>query len=355
MPDAPIAAPTAASNSTGDQGTLGASGAQAVSTQHLPRRQLGQPQSVVRRQPSRENVPIAAALPKLEPPAAPATVTPAAGAAADIPPVVDGSAPAATTEPATEPEKISAAEESKRLAHINRASQKLQAERRAFAQERQQHTQNLQRAQALEQHFQRGAQEAQADPLAFMQRTFGISPQAILDRVITEGAKPDATRAQEAAARQAAEFQAKIAGLESEMQRAAKENEQRRTAQETEQYKRSTIAPVVADAAKYPLLHAYCRGTGADAVNEVWNGIETRWRATNGKEILTPAQVADTFEKHLRSQRDLLTGANVAPARLTAPPRIDPAKATANGSQTQNRTGGVYASPQKSFKIRAKT
>src|ERR1700690_665480 len=355
MPDAPtIAATPNTTDSTGGQATPSASGVQAVPAQHLPRRALGQPPSIVRRQPSRENVPIVAAKPET-PAAAPATVATAAGATAEvlIPPAPAPPAPP-PAEPAAEPEELTAAEESKRLARINRADQKLQAERRAFAQECQQHTQGLQRAQALEQHFQGGAREAQADPLAFLQRTFGISPQSVLDRVIAEGAKPEATRAQETAARQAAELQAKIQGLESEMQRAAKENAQQRAAQQTEEYKRSTIAPVVADTAKYPLLHAYCRGTGIDPVNEVFSGIEVRWRATNGKEILTPETVADTFEKHLRSQRDLLTGANGAPAKLTSPPRIDPAKAT-NGSQTQNRAGGVYASPQKSFKIRAKT
>jgi hypothetical protein len=358
MPD-PVAAPqTATQPTSGDQPSTSQTPSNALPPSHVSRRTLGGPQRVIQRQPSKTNAPIA-------PTAAPATIAPkvgaaepaaepAVGAAETHSPASPGSSAdsAVPAEPAKPEEtKLTAAEESRRLARINRADQRLQAERRSFAQEKQQHAQAMQRAQALEQHYQTGHREAHADPLAFLQRTFGISPQSVLDRVISEGAKPEATRMQEASAQQAAQLQAQIKAIQEEQQRGQREFQAQKQAADLENYKRQSIAPVVADASKYALLHTYCKAQGLDPVNEVFAGIEARYRATGGKQTLQPSQVADILEKHLRSQRDLLSGVNVTPAKLTEPPRTAPAKA--NGAQTATRSA-AYAPPVKQFKIRAK-
>ncbi len=344
--------------------------ANAMPPTHVQRRTLGVPQRMIQRAPSRANAPVptvaasplptsaasatvpapttAAGLRPPEPTAAVGITEPAPSAATEVP-------DAAAAEP--EPEKITASEESRRIARINRAAQKLEGDRRAFAAERAAAAQATARIAVLEGHFRSAGAAAKADPLGFLQSTFGVAPQAVLDRIIAEGAKPEATRAQEAGAQQAAALQKKFDELQAEMQRSARENAQQKAARETDEYKRYAIAPTLAQADKYPLT---MRALGANAVNEVFALQEARYKVTQAEVaagrrdkpvLLTPSQAADMIEHHYRSQRDLLTGANVAPGKPAASTRIDPAKAKA-GSQTQS-TGG-YEPPQRSFTIRSK-
>lgn len=356
MPDAPAAAPNTP-NPTGDQPSPSATPSQALPPSHVSRRQLGQPQRVIARQPSKVNAPIAPA-PKVEPAKpADATVAPAAVAGpADTPRASDTPAAAAPEPDKAAEQQITAAEGAKRLARINRADQKLQADRRAFAQVQQQHAQSLQRAQQLEAHFRGAHQEVQADPLAFLQRTFGISPQAVLDRVIAEGAKPETTRAQEAQARELAEFRARQQEMDEWRKRQEQQSQQQLSAQQIAMHKATQIVPVLESAPdKYKLTLQEHGGQGA--VDQIFalqvarlNLIQQGKMPANSG--LTPQAAADMIEAHYQSLRDRLNGTNVAPAKLSAPPRSEPAKPS-NGSQTANRTGMPYA-PARSFSIRAK-
>ena len=283
---------------------------------------------------------------------------PAPGTVPAAAPVVDAGAPpaaAAPPEPSTPGEaapKLDAAEEAKRLARINRADAKLQAERRAFADQQRQHQGTVQRIAQIEQ----AARHAQTNPLGFLQQAFGVSPQAVLDSIIKEGAKPEATRAQEKAATEAAELRAKIAQLEQSVQTASQAQAEAATRQQVEAYKAQTIAPVLADASKYELTN---RVLGTNAANEIFALQHKRFQVTQAEvqagrrrapEILTPAQAADMIEKHLRSQRDLLSGTSVAPAQAPQPTaRIEPPAAKPSGSQTPNqaaRKGGFRAFPK---------
>ncbi len=338
----------------------------------MTRKMLGAPQRTYAVKPATHSPP-----PKVEatpPAAADATIvqpaTPPAGGQVSAPSTatepnrgsndsaaVDGRSadvPTATQDPA----KLDAAEEAKRLARITRADQKLQAERRTFAEERARHEQSLARVQTIE----KAAQLAKTNPLAFMQQAFGVAPQQILDSIITEGAKPEATRAQEKSASEAAELRAKLAEIEKTVQATAQAQNAERNARDVEAYKISAIVPILADATKYELTR---RALGDKAADEVFALQRNRYNVTAAEvaagrrrtpEVLSPAQAADMIERHFRSQRDLLTGASVDPAKppqttaRTEPPAVQP-----SGSQTQNqaaRTGGFRA-PPKPYKVRS--
>jgi len=300
------------------------------------RRTLGGNQRSHATRPSASNAP---------PPAKPATVVSAAADAPPPAPQVESSAAASSdSEPKAEPkepkEALSAAEEAKRLARISRAEkqsrEKILAERAELTKREQEMTSIRQEHQALRQHFQQARAQAHADPLQFLEQTFGIKAQTVIDRIIGESAKTEPQRLSEAADRRAKEAEQRVAALEEEHKRSRAQAQQESQAKQVADYKANAIAPVLKDD-KYALTN---KALGADAVNQVWALIDTHYALTakRGQAVLlTPAQAADIIEKHYQSQRDLLSGTTVAPAKLSATPTPSPAPAKANGQQTQGK------------------
>jgi hypothetical protein len=300
--------------------------------------------------------------PKDAPPAATtegATVPQADAGTNDHTPAATASTQESTTA-ATDPgaAKLTDAEESRRMARINRAEAKLQADRRAFADERAKHAGALSKVQLIEQ----ARELANKDPLRFMAEAFGVAPKAILDSIIAEGAKPEATKLEEKSGREAAELRAKIAELEKSVQTAAEAQKAEAARRDVAAYKSSAIVPVLADATKYELTR---RALGDKAADEVFDLQQKRFLITQDEvragrrqqpEVLSPAQAADLIEQHLRSQRDLLTGASVAPAKLTQPTaRKEPPPVSPSGSQTQNPagTGGKFRVAPKPYNVKS--
>ena len=301
----------------------------------------------INRVPSKAQQPVAPAAPPVAA-AAPVDAKAPAAPAIDAKPPEPAKVGDKPPEPAEKPPEaatLTAAEEARRLARINRAAQKLQEERAAFQQSTAQHQQSLARAKALEDHFAGAHREANADPLGFLARTFGINAQAVLDRVIAEGVKPEATRMQESAAAEAAALKAKIDGLEAEIRRGQQESQAQRDAREAHEYKAAAIAPTLADP-KYSLT---TRVLGARAADEVFSLQLAQFKLTG--EALTPAAAADRIEAHFRSQRDLLAGGNVNASESAAAARTEPPKSP--GPPTPTRPSFSTSVP-KSYKVRAK-
>jgi hypothetical protein len=271
-----------------------------------------------------------------------------------------------TDTPAAEPAKLDAAEEAKRLARINRADAKvaqerqtLATERQQFAQERQQHAAAL--AELAE--VRKLAPTIRQNPLEFLGR-FGVGPQQILDLIVADGAKPAATRSDEQTARLAVELNAKIAELQNSVQTSAEAQRQQALARDVEAYKTNAIVPVLADRAKYELTHRALGDKAADEVHALqsgrfqWSQQEVAAGRLRQPVVLTPAQAADEIEVYLRSQRDLLTGSNVAPGKAPQPTtRIEPPAAKPSGSQTPPTTtprAASWRAPPKAYTTTSK-
>lgn len=300
-------------------------------------------------------------------PAAASGADAAAGSPApDKPGGVPSAAPAAegaAADPPAEAAKLTEAEESKRLARINRADQKVAAERQqlahdrqTFAAERQHHAAALAELDQVRQLVPTVRQ----NPLAFLQK-FGVGPQQILDAIVADGAKPAATKVQEQLTSDAAEWRAKVAELEKSVQTAAETQRQQALAREVEAYKTSAILPVLADTAKYELTH---RVLGSKAADEVHALQQQRYLVTQSEvqqgrrqqpEVLSPAQAADLIEQHLRSQRDLLSGTTVEPAKAPqTTARTEPAPVKTSGSQTTKpATAGSWRHPPKPYQVKS--
>ena len=312
-----------------------------------------------------------AVAPAAAPPAPPTTKTeaetanPADGATPPAPITQDKPAEAAAeAKPAEEPkpsEKLTEAEEARRLARIHKAEAKLAADRQAFAREREAQANLAQRVQIIE----KAAAAAKQDPIGFLHRAFGIAPQAVLDAIIADGSKPEATKAAEKSASEAAELRAKLADIEKTVQDSEKARQQESHRQGVAAYKTSAIAPVLADKAKYELT---LRALGEQAaVDEVYALQAKRFALTSqevaaGKrqapDVLTPAQAADQIEAYLRSQRDLLTGTSVAPGKSSQPTaRTEPPAVQPSGSQTQKPAApsgnGIFKPTAKPYTVRA--
>lgn len=304
--------------------------------------------------------------PTVEPAAAqPATETSpsaAASPAAVAPSVADS---AAAPEPGTEPPKtdepkLTEAEEARRIARINRASQKLTEQQRAFAEERRQHAEGLRRVALIDQFAKQGAENPALIP-QLLHQAFGWAPQKVLDGYVAEGAKPEATRMQEESARQAQAQAEKIAALEKQVQDAVRLQQEQKIADDVRNYKRATILPAL-DTAKHELtLREF--GSPESAADAIFELQEKRFRLTQrevaeGKravpELLTPSQAADLYEAHFKSLKDKWSGTSATPAPAPTAKRTEPAPASPSGSTAQKPAlNGTYKPPARSFQVRS--
>lgn len=261
-------------------------------------------------------------------------------------------------EPAEKPEALTEAEFSRRMAKLTRASENVAKQRQDFARERQEHAQNLQKLQIVE----RAAQAAKANPLAFLQQAFGIQPQQVLDAIIADGAKPEATRAQEQNSEQAKQFDERLKKYETELAQEREARAREKLATDFAEYQDKSIVPLFANAKKYELTLRYFDGNTKAAASEVFALIQNRYNFTlreaqegkrQGPETLSPDKAADLIELTLKQRRDKLTGSSVPPSEPTPPKRQEPATASANGSPTHNRThDGRYSTPRKPYTVK---
>jgi len=275
------------------------------------------------------------------PPAVPTTTPPTTEQAQPTTPAPDAAAAAKPPEPP----KLDEAEEAKRMARIRTAEGRLAQDRATFAQEKSAFAQErASHAQALEQlkTIQQAAQTARQDPIAFMRR-LGVEPSVILEALIADGAKPPAARQQEIDAARDREYRARLDEIQRQLQASQEAQAQRAQAEQVSQYKTATIAPVLADKAKYELT---LRALGDKAVDEVFAVQQAFYQRSQrliqeGKlsepVVLSPAEAADKLEANYRSQRDLLSGTSAKPAPAPQPPtRPEPPAAPTSGSPAPN-------------------
>lgn len=266
----------------------------------------------------------------------------------------------AATTPDKPVETLSEAEFSKRMARLNRQAEKVAQERQAFAREREQAQVVAQRLQIIE----RAAAAAKQNPIAFLQQ-LGVGSQAVLDAIIADGAKPEATKLEEARAKEAEAFNRRVAELEKQMKDAQEAQARDKWTADAAAYVTATVAPLFADTAKYELtLRAL--GSPEAAANEVFDLQRKRYALTlaevrEGKrqhpEALTPEQAADRIEALLRSQLNKLTGTSAKPAETPKTTnRVEPANANPNGSPTHKTATpvGRYSTPRKPYSTRDK-
>lgn len=255
--------------------------------------------------------------------------------------------------------KLTDAEEARRIARINRASQKLSEQQRAFAEEKRVHQDALRRVGILDQVSKQGV--APGAKLQLLQQVFGWTPQQILDDIVAEGAKPEATRVQEETARVARSQAEQIARLEKQVQDAVKLQQDQKIADDIRSYKQATILPAL-DTAKHELtLREF--GSPQAAADAIFELQEKRFRFTQrevaeGKraapELLTPSQAADLYETHFRSLREKWGGASAPPAPGSTANRTEPAPASPSGSPAQKPAlNGTYKAPKPSFSVRS--
>jgi hypothetical protein len=305
---------------------------------------------------------VSAAAAPSPPAAAPSRADSAAQPGADKP----EDAPAAATdgkppEPsAKEPDKLSDAEESRRLARIHKAESKLQEQRQAFAREQQHLADTSKKVQIIEQ----AARAAQQNPLAFLAQ-LGIAPQAVLDAIISDGSKPEATKLQEKAAQEAEQLRAKLAEVEKTVQDSVSAQQQERHRQSVAAYKSTAIAPVLADKAACELTLRYFGGNEQAAADEVFS-LQSQAFALSSAEVkagkrsepvvLTPGEALSRIEAHLRSQRDLLNGTSATPAKPQPTARTEPPADKPSGSQATKPApsgNGIFKHPPKPYTVRS--
>lgn len=307
-------------------------------------------------------------------PPTPAATAPAEGAPkAAAEPVTASSLPAesdstaasgapetAKAEPASDKpaEALSDAEFAKRMARLTRASEKIAQERQAFAQERENFKTIAQRQQIIEQ----AVHTARSNPLGLLSQ-LGVQPQAVLDAIIADGAKPEATKLEEARAREAEAFSKRVADLEKQVKDAHEAQAKQKWEADAADYQRNAVLPVLKDAAKYELtLRAL--GTPEAAAAEIFALQKKRYQVTlaevrEGKrdrpEVLSPEQAALRIENLLRSQLSKLSGTSAKPEEKPAnATRPEPANDKTNGSPTHKTAAppGRYSTPRKPYTTR---
>lgn len=301
-------------------------------------------------------------------PAAPAEGAPKAAAeSAPASPPAEGDSHAASGAPepakaetvADKPaEALSDAEFAKRMARLTRASEKIAQERQAFAQERETYKTIAQRQQIIEQ----AVQTAKNNPLGLLAQ-LGVQPQAVLDAIIADGAKPEATKLEEARAREAEAFSKRVADLEKQVKDAHEAQAKQKWEADAADYQRNAVLPVLKDSAKYELtLRAL--GSPEAAAAEIFALQQKRYQVTlaevrEGKrerpEVLSPEQAASKIENLLRSQLSKLSGTSAKPEEKPAnATRPEPATDKTNGSPTHKTaaTPGRYSTPRKPYTTR---
>lgn len=232
--------------------------------------------------------------------------------------------PAAETETAeAEPPKVDRAEEAKRLARIARAEAKLSEAKRAFATEQSKHAEALSRVAQMD----KAKDLVQKDPIGFLHRMWGITPQQIVDHLVaTTTGKPVAG----AGPAQTSATDERIAALETQLKEAATKSKEQDLERQTREWIRDAVVPIVSDATKYPFLNYEF---GGEAAHHVYLTIKANWERDTSKPPPSPQVVADFIEKHFR---DKAAKAPKLPSDGAVPPQ------TAN----PNRVAAPQAAPK---------
>lgn len=249
-----------------------------------------------------------------------AAQAPATQAALSGAPAVEGASPAIAT-----PEEPGY----RLLARAARDRARLDAERAKVVETARSQAALLDRAKLIEQ----GSDAARKNPLAFLQRAFGVEPQAVLDALIGHQARTPAERAQADAAAHAQTLQQRIAELESATRKAAAEHAEREQAARIEAHLSTEIRPVIEAQGAYPYARHYAAATGEDLVRAVYTQQLAQWKAT-GK-VPTPKEILDRVEARLSAHARTLPGAapsaptssTSAPATTASAPARAPATA----------------------------
>jgi hypothetical protein len=277
----------------------------------------------------------------------------------------------ATTEAKTEEvadkplaeEKISENDYAKRMAKLTNASKKLAQEKQAFAKERE-------RLTYLENIMTKAQAGAKEDPVGFVQRNLGITPEEYTHAWLKSQGY-SSKQIQEAKEQGLTQEQIRAIAKE-EVSRSSKEYEERATNQQALDYRNNVLTPLLADKTKFPLIQ---HELGTEAPQRLYDTMLDRWHKASAlpedyksPEGLTKAQLieqardhnfmANLIEKHFRQKAEeynkLLAGQTTSNDTKAKPTVASQAKnneastvATSNTPFWQPRKMTYTATPKK--------
>jgi hypothetical protein len=239
-------------------------------------------------------------------------------------------APAAETPAAPEAPKLDDTELAKRLGQITRQEQQVARReqqlsgRVAIAQAVEQvlgpaNTSPAAVQQALRQvqQVQQGREAAHKDPVGFLQRVFGIDPRHTIELAINGAIAANGGKAPDPAAPDPTRVE--LDSIRAQLEKEAQARETERVQGQVREYVSSTVAPILADTAKFKHLLHYCELTGGNAPLQLYNAMVQRFQQTG--QAPDPKALAEEFETQLQSRYAPLLGTNAAPAQQAAPKR----------------------------------
>jgi hypothetical protein len=216
-------------------------------------------------------------------------------------PTAPADAPPETPPPETAAPVLDDAEMARRVASIARRQRSLSKSQARFEAEKKESAPAIERIRAFERD---SADEVKRDPIGFLNRTLGVSPQQIVDQLIgIQNRRPT-----DAAHDEARAATARIESLERQIAQGREQNAQRQAAD----YVQTTVAPLVSDKTKYRFLN---HKHGSDAAATVYNTMLENYNRTGTAR--TPQEVADFIEKTYRDQANAdvkLLGVSTSPA-----------------------------------------
>jgi hypothetical protein len=199
------------------------------------------------------------------------------------------------------------------------------------------------RLQAFEM-VDKGRELAARDPIGFLGKVFGVSPDVIVRAAVDTAIKDRARKPEEIASEREAARDRKIAELEEQIRTGAKETEQQRSTRQVNDYIEATIAPVIADTSKYPFIHRLCKANGADPKKELYNAMSERYAKT-GKAPSDVGAFASELERKIKSHfvPESLPAPNANRGQPATPARVEtpPASAVSRRATVADSPSGI--------------